>query len=162
MSNPIRYKLVPAGFWLCFAAMLIDNLLINLVFCLMLVTLLLFDGAIDRIPTLAPRAAFWASMFLWLAYGFVFEVIIPGGVTPAKKLLGLCVRDMHGQQIGFGKALGRWAGKFLSWLLFYIGFLMAAWTSHKQGLHDLMAGTLVLRRIPANLPTTIEEESRLS
>ena len=31
-----------------------------------------------------------------------------------------------------------------------IGFLMVAWTRRKQGLHDLMADTLVMRLRPAD------------
>jgi hypothetical protein len=34
----------------------------------------------------------------------------------------------------------------LSYMSFYIGFLMAGLTERKQGLHDLIAGTLVVDR----------------
>lgn len=64
--------------------------------------------------------------------------------TLGKKALGLVVTDVNGNRIGFGKALGRYLGKILSSLILGIGYLMVAFTEKKQGLHDMLAGTLVL------------------
>ena len=66
--------------------------------------------------------------------------------TVGKMALGLKVTDMRGEPISFGRATGRYFGKYLSALILCIGFLMIAWTAKKQALHDLMAGTLVLKR----------------
>ena len=63
----------------------------------------------------------------------------------AKKVLGLRVTDLNGNQISFGNATGRHFAKMLSGLLLGIGFIMIAFTDQKQGLHDQIAGTLVLR-----------------
>ena len=52
---------------------------------------------------------------------------------------------MYGHPIGFGTALARTLGKLLS-SIFFIGFIMIAFTPRKQGLHDQMAGTLVLKK----------------
>ncbi|TML88435.1 MAG: hypothetical protein E6G09_02095 [Actinobacteria bacterium] len=38
------------------------------------------------------------------------------------------------------------SAKILSALLLCIGFLMVAFTHRKRGLHDVIAGTLVVRR----------------
>jgi uncharacterized RDD family membrane protein YckC len=54
------------------------------------------------------------------------------------------VTDLDGQRVGFPRALGRYLGKFISALIFCIGFLMVAWTRRSQGLHDIIANTLVL------------------
>ncbi len=70
--------------------------------------------------------------------------------TLGKRICGMRVTDLHGRRIGLGRALGRYAGKYVSWLIFCIGFLMAGWTRRKQALHDLMAGTLVMRRHEAD------------
>jgi len=64
--------------------------------------------------------------------------------TVGKLALGIRVTDMQGQRISFPRALGRYAAKYLSAIILCIGFLMVAWTQRKQGLHDLIAGTLVL------------------
>ena len=42
------------------------------------------------------------------------------------------------------RALGRYAAKILSAMILLLGFLMIAWTRRKQGLHDMLANTLVL------------------
>ena len=63
--------------------------------------------------------------------------------TPAKRLFGLRVTDLDGQRIGFVRASGRQLSKVLCLPLF-AGFLLVAFTSRKQGLHDFIAGTLVV------------------
>jgi uncharacterized RDD family membrane protein YckC/Tfp pilus assembly major pilin PilA len=66
--------------------------------------------------------------------------------TLGKRALGLKVTDLHGEQIGFGRALGRFFGHILSFLAFGVGFAMAVFTERRQALHDKMAGTLVVNR----------------
>jgi len=64
--------------------------------------------------------------------------------TIGKLALGIRVTDLHGVRISFPRALGRYPAKYLSAIIVGIGFLMVAWTRRKQGLHDMIAGTLVL------------------
>jgi uncharacterized RDD family membrane protein YckC len=64
--------------------------------------------------------------------------------TLGKLALGIRVTDMQGRRISFPRALGRYPAKYLSTIILFIGFLMVAWTQRKQGLHDLIVGTLVL------------------
>ena len=66
--------------------------------------------------------------------------------TPGKLALGLQVTDEYGSRIGFGRATGRFFGKFVSAFILCVGFLMAAWTARKQALQDLMAGCCVVRK----------------
>ncbi len=84
------------------------------------------------------------SAILWL-YWALFE---SSGLqaTLGKMALGIKVTDLHGNPISFGKATGRNFAKFISALILGIGFLMAGWTEKKQALHDIMAGTLVVRK----------------
>ncbi len=69
----------------------------------------------------------------------------PAQATFGKRILGLRVTDLAGQRIGVGRATGRTLGKFVSALPFDIGFIMAGFTERKQALHDMIAGTLVVR-----------------
>jgi uncharacterized RDD family membrane protein YckC len=55
------------------------------------------------------------------------------------------VTDLAGNRIGFGRATGRFFAKILSGMIMYIGFIMIGFTDRKQGLHDMLAGTLVMR-----------------
>ena len=65
--------------------------------------------------------------------------------TLGKMALGIRVTDVNGNRIGFGRATGRHFAKILSGLILGIGFLMAAFTEKKQALHDMIAGTLVVK-----------------
>jgi uncharacterized RDD family membrane protein YckC len=65
--------------------------------------------------------------------------------TVGKRVCGLKVVDCNERRITFGRASGRYFGSFLSILLVGIGFMMIGWTRHRQGLHDLMAQTLVVK-----------------
>lgn len=77
--------------------------------------------------------------------------------TLGKRICGMRVTDLHGGRINIGRALGRFLGKYVSAFLFGIGYLMVGWTRHKQGLHDKMAGTLVMRRREADPVFTFNE-----
>jgi uncharacterized RDD family membrane protein YckC len=64
--------------------------------------------------------------------------------TLGKKALGMVVTDLAGNRISLPRAIGRYFAKILSALILLIGFIMVAFTQRKQGLHDMVAGTLVL------------------
>jgi uncharacterized RDD family membrane protein YckC len=65
--------------------------------------------------------------------------------TFGKMACGLAVTDTYGNRISFGRATGRYFAKILSALTLGIGFAMVGWTRQKRGLHDFVAGTLVVR-----------------
>lgn len=65
--------------------------------------------------------------------------------TLGKKVVGIKVTDLNGNRISVGRAAGRTLGKFLSSMILCVGYLMAAFTERKQALHDLLAGTLVVK-----------------
>jgi uncharacterized RDD family membrane protein YckC/Tfp pilus assembly protein PilE len=75
--------------------------------------------------------------------------------TLGKLALGLAVTDLQGGRIGLGRGVGRYLAKILSTLPANLGFLLAAFTARKQALHDLVAGTLVVRRRPASVPVVV-------
>lgn len=64
--------------------------------------------------------------------------------TIGKKIFGIVVTDLSGNRIGFGRATGRHFGKLLSSVICLMGFIMIAFTEKKQGLHDILASTLVV------------------
>ena len=64
--------------------------------------------------------------------------------TLGKMVLGIVVTDMNGQRVSIARATGRHFGKWVSSLILGIGYLMIAFTEKKQGLHDIMAGCLVV------------------
>ena len=141
--------LVYAGFWLRFAAIFIDGLI------LLPLSLVSFgfsyasNAATDNTVKLTiALASFAYSILLLVVQWLYFSLQESSGAqaTLGKRLLGLQVTDREGKRIGFGRASGRYFGKIVSALTLYIGFMMAGWTERKQALHDMMADTLVVRK----------------
>jgi uncharacterized RDD family membrane protein YckC len=52
---------------------------------------------------------------------------------------------LTGEDVGYARALVRWIGQGMSFLVLGLGFLMIAFSREKQGLHDKIAGTYVVR-----------------
>jgi len=63
--------------------------------------------------------------------------------TLGKMIFGMKVTDLSGNRISFARATGRHFAKWVSAAILFVGFLMVAFTERKQGLHDMLAGTLV-------------------
>jgi uncharacterized RDD family membrane protein YckC len=66
--------------------------------------------------------------------------------TVGKKVCNLVVTNSTGNRISFGKANVRFWSKFISAVIFGIGYLMAAFTEKHQALHDMIADTVVLKK----------------
>ncbi len=96
-------------------------------------------------------ATLGAGFLLQLTYPIVNAVyggIIIGSSWQASvgmKLLGLKVVDYSGRKPSPGQCWGRALGSILSWCVLGIGNLLVFFTPRHQALHDLMAGTLVVK-----------------
>lgn len=152
---PVQPVYVFAGFWRRFFAFLIDAVILNIAIgavsggagipspyaalvnmspeqmSLMMPEMMQFQGA--------------GIIITWLYFALLESS--PVQATVGKMALGMAVTGYDAQRIGFGQATGRYFAKFVSAFLLGIGFLMVAFTARKQGLHDMIAGTLVGRRI---------------
>jgi uncharacterized RDD family membrane protein YckC len=70
------------------------------------------------------------------------------GGTLGQRMLGLHVVDAAtGQNIGIGRSIGRFVGYVISAALLYIGLIWAAFDPRKQGWHDKIASTFVVRKV---------------
>lgn len=83
----------------------------------------------------------FTSMF-GAAYLLFFWVLV--GVTPGKALLGLRIVRTDGRPLNIGRALLRLIGYWLSALLLFLGFVLVIIDNRRQGLHDKLAGTVVI------------------
>ena len=124
-------RIVYGGFWIRVGAYLLDAVLL-------LVVQLILQQAMDN----STQASLASAVFGWL-YFACFESMMGG--TPGKLVLGLRVANVSGGNISFLRATGRYFAKILSTLILLIGFIMVAFTSKKQGLHDMIAETVVLK-----------------
>lgn len=63
-----------------------------------------------------------------------------------KKILGIQVVNYNEEKVSFGQATGRFFGKILSGWILLIGYIMVGFTENKQGLHDILAKTYVIKK----------------
>ncbi|WP_295673639.1 RDD family protein [uncultured Mucilaginibacter sp.] len=82
---------------------------------------------------------------LLLFYNAIGEASVMKG-TLGKRICGLAVVDQDGDGISLPVALFRTLGKILSIYLWGLGTFSIFWTDGKQGLHDILAKTYVVRK----------------
>ena len=121
-----------AGFWIRFAAMVVDMVVV-------------------AIPTLIIQ-----SLFGSLILSYVISCIVPWvyfslmtyykAATLGKMLMGIRVVSIDQKRLTLKQVLLREiVGKFVSGLLFVFGYIIVAFTSKKQAVHDMLAKTIVVR-----------------
>src|SRR5262249_19657393 len=64
--------------------------------------------------------------------------------TIGKRAMKLIVTDLSGGRISFVQATGRFLGRFIAWFPGGFGYLTLIFSRRHQGLHDMMAGTVVV------------------
>ncbi len=144
-----------AGFWLRLLALSMDSLIVQAVTCLMGLGLGLVYGMVlfstgghemtkNRLEPILDSVSFGVALVLGWLY-FAYQESSEWQATLGKRVFGLKVTDAEGGRISFGKASGRYFGRLLSSLTCSIGYIMAAFTEKKQALHDIIAGTLVIK-----------------
>jgi len=127
-----------AGFWRRVVASVTDSILLTTAFNILMWFVFpdslkenqIFLFVITVIPT-------------WLYYALLESSAKQG--TLGKVILGMKVVDYNNQRISFARATGRYFSKIISAIILMIGFIMVAFTAKKQGLHDMIAGTLVIK-----------------
>jgi uncharacterized RDD family membrane protein YckC len=138
---PVEVELEYAGFWLRAVAVFVDTILV-----MAIVGMLAFG--LFAVAFSAPGVgglSFWAiPVAVWLYWALSESSSLQA--TPGKIAVGIRVVDMDGRRLTFGRASGRFLARLLSHVIpFGVGFIMAGFTPRKQALHDLIAGTLVVK-----------------
>ncbi|MEO1656853.1 MAG: RDD family protein [Pseudomonadota bacterium] len=127
---PVQASYGYGGFWWRFLAAIIDAVVVGILTPVFAIFL----------PFLLPII----PLLIDAGYSIFMESSQTQG-TVGKMICRLKVADLQGQRISPGKAALRYIGKYLSALLAFVGYLLVFFTSKKQALHDLMAGTVVLK-----------------
>lgn len=83
-------------------------------------------------------------LFVWLYEAGMESSALQA--TLGKLAVGIKVTTLTGERVSFWRATGRFFAQFLSAVILYVGFVMAGFTKRRQALHDLIAGTLVVRK----------------
>jgi uncharacterized RDD family membrane protein YckC len=139
------------GFWIRVVAAIIDGIILRVVVAPVGIIFggLGLAGMMSGLPHIGLRLFGGGVTFILLIFGsWLYEALMQSSsyqATLGKMILGMKVTDLNGNRISFGRATGRHFAKWLSGMLLCIGYIMVGFTERKQGLHDLLAGTLVRR-----------------
>jgi len=141
-NNDVEY----AGFWVRLGASLIDTVLIMAITIPLVVSIYgwdyfdpelnsgMFAGPADFLITWV--LPFVAVIWFWLAKQ----------ATPGKLALRLRIVDAaSGQTLSTGQSVGRYFAYLVSTLPLFLGFVWVAFDRRKQGWHDKLAGSVVVR-----------------
>jgi uncharacterized RDD family membrane protein YckC len=138
-----------AGFWLRFCAAFVDGLITGVINIIVGVVVgAIAAAAMANSPQ--NQAEVFALIVNWIAsivVGWLYSALQESSAAQAtlgKRMIGAKVTDLNGQRISFGRATGRHFGKIVSGIILMIGYIMAAFDTRKQALHDKMASTLVI------------------
>lgn len=153
-----------AGFWLRFVAYVIDSIIVYVIQSFIFIPVLGLLGITfasdfnnmenmsdaEAMGMLGAMMAFSGGAFLLITIiSILYWSLMESSkyqATVGKLALGLKVTDMEGKNLDFTKSLIRNACKIISQMILFVGFIMAGFTEKKQGLHDMIAGTLVVKK----------------
>jgi uncharacterized RDD family membrane protein YckC len=143
-----------AGFWRRFWACCLDSIILSVLMIpiRLIVALPVMTNAFNEDMTpesiasaFAAGAAglFFGVLLAWIYYAFMESSAKQA--TLGKIALGIQVTSLDGRRISFARATGRYFAHMITALTLLIGYLIQPFTARRQALHDLIAGTLVLR-----------------
>lgn len=139
---------VRAPFSLRCGAILVDYII--------LIAIVAFSTLISRLLGGGARTAGDSSETVGLVLALLIAAlnlgVLPGltGLTVGKWATGLRILRADGTPVGIGRSfLRHFVGYPVSFLTLGLGFLASAFTARGRGLHDLIAGTIVVRDGPA-------------
>jgi len=130
-----------AAFWRRIAAILIDWLILASAGAVLGILVVLLSTDTANLYEMGPVGA----AISW-AYFALFESS-PAQATPGKMVAGIKVTEVGGGAISFKRASVRYWCKSLSTLILGVGWVLAAFTPRRQALHDMLAGTVVVRSL---------------
>lgn len=139
------------GFWIRVVAAIIDGIILRVAVSpiRMIVGGLGLAGTMSGVPHIGLAFVGGGVTLIALVFGsWLYEAFMESSsyqATLGKMIFGMKVTDLSGNRISFERATGRHFAKWLSGMILGIGYVMVGFTDRKQGLHDLLAGTLVRR-----------------
>jgi uncharacterized RDD family membrane protein YckC len=159
------YEIRPvyAGFWLRFVAYVLDAIILGIFTVPILIGAAMLMGlgtVISSLPRngdpfengFPPVFALFMLVFVGVAFvgGWLYHALLESSEwqgTAGKRIVGIVVTDMGSTRVTFWRATGRYFAKFISGMIpLGIGYIIAGFTEKRQAIHDMLAGTLVLRK----------------
>ena len=143
LSAPVVY----GGFWRRFWACMLDGIVLGFV------SIFVYGIGIAIVRVISPEIEdpvkallipqIAANTIIKAFYFIYFHGLT--GQTVGKLALGLKVVKRDGDTIGFARATVRYFGSIVSFLFLGMGFVWIAFDARRQGWHDKMAGSFVVR-----------------
>lgn len=132
-----------AGFWIRTGAALIDTLLMLVI----LVPVMFFYGSEYR-EGAAGINSFGDILFNYILPAFAVIIFwIYKSATPGKILTRLIIVDAKtGDKPSTGQFIVRYLGYYISMLPLFLGIIWVGFDRRKQGWHDKLAGTVVIKQ----------------
>jgi len=140
-----------AGFWIRFAAKLIDSVILAVANGIVNATLAILLTGMRTVSEEAIGAFLVLMGFQWvlnLGVQIGYATWFGGrfGATPGKMAVGLKIVTANGEDIDYKLALWRVLAEFLSGLTLGIGYIIAAFDDEKRTLHDRIVHTRVIQK----------------
>jgi uncharacterized RDD family membrane protein YckC len=142
-----------AGFWERFLAYCIDSIIVTLASIFVLLVIAFFIGFVLglRGMDVEEMEGLFVGLYYMLSFisGWLYFTIMESSklqATIGKKILNLAVTDVSGVRISFARSNARFWSKLISGIILCIGYIMVAFTEKHQALHDMVAGTLVVKK----------------
>ena len=124
-----------AGFWIRVVAFIIDGIILGILGSIL--SSIVFGGDQVRANGLNTLLGLAYSMYFWSSYGH--------GQTVGNRIMKLRVVKTDGNELSLTDAFMRYVGLILSCLALLIGVIWVAFDANKQGWHDKIANTYVVR-----------------
>jgi len=133
-----------AGFWIRVAATLIDVVLLLLITVPLTLSIYGEDILLYSDQYLLGPADFLINYSLPFFVTIIFWMY--KSATPGKMILQLKILDAStGKNLTIGQSIGRYLAYFPASIIFMLGIFWVAWDKKKQGWHDKLANTVVVR-----------------
>lgn len=145
-----------AGFWVRFVAYIIDNILLFLLGSLFFLIFYWYHEPLDHLDSGAPVLIPLELVWLVFSSALIIALWIYKCATPGKMLFGARIVDADtGGPASAGKYIARYLSYIISFVFLGLGFLWIAFDKRKQGWHDKLAGTVVIK--PIDLTATVAD-----
>ncbi len=140
MNQPVEY----VGFWLRVAAAFIDTAAVSTV--ILPILLIIFS---DSLPIENHMSLLIMQTIVVYVLPFIAIILfwIYRSATPGKMVIGAIIVDAHTLQApSKSQLIIRYIGYYLSSLPLFLGLMWVGWDKRKQGFHDKLARTVVIRK----------------
>lgn len=139
-----------ANFWIRLLAFFIDYVIFSFIISLLIPGYIAQIAATVKTNDLTHYNAKMQEFALLFLTAFAFYKTLlestPLRGSIGKRLCKLAVVDADGQRLGVGRAIVRNFTQILWFFVLCIGYLPILWTERRQGWHDMLAKTYVIRR----------------